>query len=231
MLRNTCLLLCLLACSVASAQTKAVITGPKEALSGDLVILDASQSVGSKQLWKMLEADKSFLPIDGGLKCVFAAGVDSERTFHFVLVVAGTNNNGGPDVDIATHDLLMKPRGTPQPGPSPQPNPTPPDPTPGKIVGALILLETADLTPEQAIAISDLRKNAELSRKVSVLDKDAKTAADDQPVKQVARALEWLGDKQLPRVLGVLSDGSFSVSVELPAKASELTALLRSWGL
>lgn len=115
-MKRTIFTILILLANVAYSQTpKAVITGPKESVSGDMVILDASQSQGQKYLWKMIylpgEEQKSFLPVDGGMKCIFAAGVDSERIFHFVLVVAGDNSNGGPAVDLAVHDVTIRPRG------------------------------------------------------------------------------------------------------------------------
>lgn len=130
------ILLCLT--SIGWAQSpKAVITGPKESVSGDLVILEATQSTGTKYLWKLLESDKSFLAVDNNLKCVFAAGVDVERTFHFVLVVAGNNANGGPEVDITTHDLVVKPRNPTLP-PS---NPTDPPTNPSKVTRVTYIYE------------------------------------------------------------------------------------------
>lgn len=207
---------------------KAVITGPKECMSGDLVILDASQSTGQKYLWKMLETDKSFLPTDNNLRCVFAAGVDKERTFHFVLIAAGANANGSPEVDIATHDLLMKPRGQVIVPDIPV-NPTP-GPVTTKVARAVILYQNEQDNQKFQTLVQSVRSNKELSKLVIVLDKDAKDY-NEQPSKAVQGLLKAIGDVALPRVVALSSIGDVISHVEMPATEDDLAKLLKGWGL
>jgi hypothetical protein len=205
---------------------KAVVTGPKEAVSGDMVILDASQSTGQKYLWRLLENDKSFLPTDNNLRCVFAAGVDTVRTFHFILIAAGTNPNGSPEVDIATHDLVMKPRGAP---PEPTPDPTP-GPVTQKVARVLILHENDQDTAQFQKILQWIRSDKELSKKVTALDKDAKNP-DESPNQVAQNALKFIGGNPLPRVLAVSSDGAFVKQVEFPKSEDDAAKLLKEWGL
>ena len=62
--------------AVALAQPpRAIITGPKEARCGSLIVLDATESVGTGRLWLLAVApeETSFLPVEAGLKCIFAS--------------------------------------------------------------------------------------------------------------------------------------------------------------
>ncbi len=219
----------LLACAVARGQQPtAVITGPKEAPVGDLVILDASQSQGLGFLWLLVNSEKSFLPVDGGIRCVFASG--SPGRFLFVLVTSGTNNNGGPAAATAKHELNIT-GGTP-PTPTPTPTPTPkPDPTvpPTNARSAVILVETSDLSPDQANLLNQLR-NQPISSKVRILDKDA-TTTEGQPLPAAQAALKFASGKPLPLLLSVKEDGGFSAVVELPASLEAITKQLESWGV
>lgn len=112
---------------------KAVIDAPAKSDPGDLVILDAAKSVGAKAFaWALPGSTKTFLPVDGGVRCVFACG--SAGRYTFVLAVAA-----GDKVAVATHTIeiggLPAPPApgpsppTPGPGPDPAPNP-PPQPEP-----------------------------------------------------------------------------------------------------
>jgi hypothetical protein len=49
--------------------------------------------------------ETSFLPVDGGLKCIFASPTSGE--YVFILVVSGTNVNGGPAVDMVKHVVTL----------------------------------------------------------------------------------------------------------------------------
>ena len=116
-------ILCLLFIpAIVQAQVKAVITGPKTASLGDLVVLDVSQSQAQKYKWTAVGHSKSFLPVDGGIRLCFASG--SAGDFIFALVAAGTNPNGGAEADVALWTITV---GTPSPPTPPQP-PTPPTP-------------------------------------------------------------------------------------------------------
>lgn len=199
------------------AQCKAVVTGPKESLSGDLVILDASQSQAQKYLWKLLESDKSFLSTDGGLKCIFAAGVDEPRTFHFILVVAGTNANGGPEVDIATHDLLVKPRNYTPPVVKPETpvNPQTPAPTnPSRPTRVTYLFEK-DSNPVPSavlkglISLNGTDANAASSVYASYFEIDG-TAGDGDVPKQYEIAVK-AGKDSIPCLVVENKDGTTKV--------------------
>ena len=105
---RTAFLTVLLLASTALAQLPtAIITGPKESRPGSLVILDASESTGLGRMWLLAVSpeETSFLPVEAGLKCIFASPTPGDYTF--VLVVAGTNSNSGPAAAMATHTVTL----------------------------------------------------------------------------------------------------------------------------
>lgn len=230
MIRSALAVWLLLAASALGQMPRAIVTGPKEAASGDLVILDASQSTGQKFLWKMLETDKSFLPTDNNLRCVFAAGVDKERTFHFVLIAAGTNPNGSPEVDIATHDLTMRPRGQVIIPDAPMPDPTPSPVTEKQVVRGWILHENDSDTYQFQKLVQAIRSNKELSKLITVLDKDAKNS-DDSTNQRVQDVLKAIGGVPLPRVVALSSTWDVVKHVEVPKTEDDLLKLMKDWGL
>jgi hypothetical protein len=173
-----------LAAAVAAAQTpKAVITGPKESRCGALVVLDATESQGVGRLWLLAVSpeETSFLPVDSGLKCIFASPVAG--TYRFVLVVAGTNANGGPAADVATHSVRLT-GGMPPPQP-PDPVdpdvPTPPGPTAGA-VAVVVIRDAADLTVDEAETLSKLRTWSDQNQE-AVTHLEFSPEADDSRVK------------------------------------------------
>jgi hypothetical protein len=217
------------ASAMADGLPVAKITGPKESPPGELVILDASQSQGLGYLWLLVNSQKSFLPVDNGLKCVFSTGTPGD--YAFVLIVSGTNPNGGPAAATAQHTLHVT-GNTPEP-PIPTPGPTP-NPTPGPVVKtatrAMIVMESADRTPEQARLIQQIRNSKAVSAKVTILDPQAEDQ-DNQTAKAVVAALQLLGSKPLPRVFGLTDAGSLVCDGELPESLDALRALLESWGI
>ena len=111
-------------------QPVARVTGPRESRPGALVVLDATESVGTGRLWLLAVSpeETSFLPVESGLKCIFAS--PTPGVYRFVLVVSGTNANGGPAADMTTHEVRLV-GGTvtdPTKPPIDPPNP-PPDPS------------------------------------------------------------------------------------------------------
>jgi hypothetical protein len=147
--------------SFAFAQApKAIITGPKEAQAGDLIVLDASESTGTSRLWLLAVSpvEKSFLPVDSGLRCVFATGTPGKYTF--VLVVAGTNPNGGALAEMTTHSVTVQGTGPPVVPPVVPPIVTPPDPTlPPVTTGVtylVVIRENQELTADQAATLQGL---------------------------------------------------------------------------
>lgn len=108
--------LILIPLAVLAQSPRAVITGPKESRPGALVVLDATASEGLGRLWLLATSpeETSFLPVESGLKCIFASPTPGD--YVFVLVVSGTNPNGGPAADMATHTVtLLAPRPPPEP--------------------------------------------------------------------------------------------------------------------
>lgn len=148
----------LLLSGIAAAQMpRAVITGPKEAALGDMVCLDASQSEGTSRLWLLAVSPvpKSFMPVDQGLRCVFATGTPGR--YVFVLVAAGTNPNGGPAVDMTTHEIQIsgKVPDVPPPPVVPPDPPTPPVNAGRRLI--IILRESAAKDTQTATTVLQLR--------------------------------------------------------------------------
>jgi hypothetical protein len=94
-------------------EAKAVIDGPKQALPGDLVVLDASRSQGRAFHWALLNSGKTFLTFENGRKLVFATGTPQE--YVFVLIVGDSDGREKVSVDIAEHRVTVGD----VPGPSP----------------------------------------------------------------------------------------------------------------
>ncbi|CAN5407955.1 hypothetical protein BH11PLA2_BH11PLA2_34470 [soil metagenome] len=122
-------LFCSLGCSAAAAPT-AVITGPATAIAGELVRLDASDSVGAtKYRWKLVKspdfAGKKFWRSNQQF-ADFLEPATLAGTYVFELLVS---NAAG--VDSTLHTLVVT-NGSPGPAPpSPTPTPAPvPDPLP-----------------------------------------------------------------------------------------------------
>lgn len=215
----------LLVASTALAELpKAVITGPKEGPPGELVILDASQSSGLGYLWLLVNSEKSFLPVDSGIKCVFSTGTPGE--YVFVLVISGTNTNGGPAAATATHTLKIS-GDKPKPKPD-DPNPPIPVPVPGKITGAVLLYESSESTQELTRLTLQLRNDK--IPKLKVLDKDARQGDSDEPVKQVQELVKSVGAKPLPRLIAVDTDGCSVADADVKS-VDDVKRLLASWGL
>lgn len=132
-------------CSQAESP-RAVIDAPAQATVGDLVVLSAEGSHASDFAWRLANSEKTFLPVDGGRRCVFSSG--SPGKFVFVLAVAC-----GDQVAVALHTIDVVTPEPPNPDPSPVP-PTPdPDLPPGKFNLAKLArdwaLTTVSLDPSQ----------------------------------------------------------------------------------
>jgi hypothetical protein len=128
------LLLALSPLSALAGPPVASIKGPKTAAAGDLVILDASGSDATTFTWVLANSDKTFLPVDGGKRCVFSSGTGGR--FVFVLVVGKVE--GGQSLAAETQwsvviggDVPVPPNPLPPIPPAPiPPDPTPPNPLP-----------------------------------------------------------------------------------------------------
>lgn len=223
---KTLLVWIILASSALATEPRAVITGPKESRPGALVVLDATESTGIGRMWLLAVSPEptSFLPVESGLKCIFASPTPGE--YVFILVVSGTNANGGPAAAMAQHTVtLLGPRPPPL-GPTPNPTPTP-TPTPGAVSRVVIIEESGDRTPEQGATLTDPRLlPLRQAGKLLILDQDAKDS-QGQPAAELAQH-----DQQaLPRVLGLDSSGLRAVAAELPGTIDGLLALLKTWGV
>lgn len=122
--------LILLSTCVSAQEPRAVITGPKEAQLGDLIVLNGGESTGTSRLWLLAAAPspKTFMPVNDGRECVFATGTPGDYTF--VLVVAGIGVNGNALAQMATHTVKVLGGQAPV-NPTPFPpatNPYPPPP-------------------------------------------------------------------------------------------------------
>lgn len=118
------LLACVCACMPVSvyAQAEAIIKGPEKVNPGDLVILDSTDSTGSAQEWRLVNSDKTYLPLEG--RCVFASG--TAGSYVFVLSVADCDDLDGASVSMAVHTVVV---GTPpKPKPVIPPEPDVPEP-------------------------------------------------------------------------------------------------------
>lgn len=109
--------------TMAFGGAKAVISGPKEAKVGDLVILDATRSEGLAYEWVLANSDKTYLPVENGTKLVFSSGDSGE--YIFVLVVGGEDNNKKMVVSTTQHKVMILGKAPCPPTPD---NPVPPKP-------------------------------------------------------------------------------------------------------
>ncbi len=95
------------------------IEGPTVALPGDLIVLEATGEHDSVR-WFLGNSPKTFLPVDGGKRVVFASGTPGEYRF---FAVGATVDAGKISLDDDTHTVVI---GNPGPAPvPPNPNPTP----------------------------------------------------------------------------------------------------------
>lgn len=196
----------LLSAVALAQQPKAVVTGPREARCGSLVVLDATESVGSGRLWLLAVApeETSFLPVESGLKCIFAS--PTSGIYRFVLVVAGTNTNGGPAADMATHEIRLTGGVSP---PNPPDPPTPPVPTSGRRL-IVVLRESGATDTATATAILKLRTDEAILERLRSKDHPSPLVLDpDSEHPLVQRLRRESGSDRLP-VLFVLdfSDGA-----------------------
>ena len=212
---------------------KAIVTGPKESRCGSLIVLDASESVGSSRLWLLAVSpeETSFLPVESGLKCIFASPVSG--TYRFVLVVAGTNANGGAVADMTTHTVTLS-GGTVTPPPIDLPVIPPTDPTvpPSATTGVaylVIIRRNEELTADQAAELLKLRTWSDSQpEKVSQLEITPEAGSDDDRLAgYVAKAgpLPWVvlsRSRKDGQGAAVLWSGALGTATELQAKVAEV---------
>lgn len=120
-MRLTLFLLFTIATNVALAQPKAVIDGPKSGATGDLIVLDGSQSVGDGHLW-VLPANLQTLACGdvGPGQIAFASG--KAGVYTFALIVADKT----AAIDHVTHTVAIGGAIEPEPvDPPDEPTPAP----------------------------------------------------------------------------------------------------------
>ena len=224
----------LLICSALQAQVpKAIITGPRESRPGALVVLDASESVGTGRLWLLAVSpeETSFLPVESGLKCIFASPTPGR--YVFVLVVSGTNVNGGAAADMATHSVTLAGATPPNPPDVPDP-PTPPAPASGRRL-IVVLRESGSTDTSTATAILKLRTDDAILERLRSKDHPPPLVLDpdsDSPL--VQRLKQESGSDRLP-VLFVLDfsngeAGKTLAKIPMPASAEGVISALGKAG-
>jgi len=221
MSRASIFVVAMLIAAVAAAQSpKAVVTGPKDARCGSLVVLDASESVGTGRLWLLAVSpeETSFLPVESALKCIMASPTPGAYTF--VLVVAGTNQNGGPAADMATHTVTLR-------GSDPPPKPPPDDPpvTPTKIDRVTYVYEKDETAVPREVGAALTKISQAGTIFATEFERDGKTGLDEIPV-QYRIALEAALKAGLP-CLVVQSGDTVVRTVKAPRTEAEVMEALR----
>lgn len=235
-----CALILAASCAIAQ-QPKAVITGPKEADAGDLVILDATQSQGESFAWAIIPPTKVFLPVDSGQRCVFASG--QPGTWQFALVAAGKNANGGASVDVTLWSVTITgptpiPPGPDPPGPSPDPTPGPGPSVPGP-KELIILRESSEVDPDVATLLLKLRTDPAMqaalkanNHRLTILDPDQR-GSDGNVERVINRLRTTTNAPSLPClyvVAGSALGGRILAQGPLPSTVDEVLAILRRVG-
>jgi len=213
--------------SFALAQPpRAVVTGPREARCGSLIVMDASESTGTGRMWLLAVSpeETSFLPVESGLKCIFASPTSGR--YVFVLVVAGTNSNGGPAAEMATHTVTLSGGLTPQPPPVVNPPPDPTVPPNRKPVSAVYLYEKDQTNPPKPVLAALQRINADGSGIVAAaLDDDPENGPGQIPI-QYVKPLEYARKAGLPCLVVTFSDGTLR-TVPAPKTEADVTEALK----
>lgn len=211
---------------VAAQTPKAVITGPKEARCGALVVLDSSESTGMGRLWLLAAApeETSYLPVEQAAKCIMAS--PTPGAYRFVLIVSGTTAAGGPAADMATHTVVLRGADVPPPPPPDDPtDPTKPPPT-KKPTAVTYLYEKDQSDPPRAVQAALDRLNADGSGIVaSVFEQDTTNGTGQVPAQYrvQSQAAKAVG---LPCLIVVAGDQVLRV-VKDPKTADEVAEALK----
>lgn len=145
------------ACSQASADVKAVVSGPKEALAGNLVVLSCAESVGDNFAWITPEGLQTLSC--GDVKKDLGFAVARAGTYEFVLVAADSEAN----IAYAKHTVKIVGSLPTQPDPGEPEEPEEPTPTPGleKIAEQSAALSSALRDPTTTASLRDAILNAD----------------------------------------------------------------------
>jgi hypothetical protein len=108
-------------------------------------------------------------------------------------------------------------------------SPSPPQPA-VLATSAMVLLETQEQDMELANLRVKIATDPFLQGRIVVLDKDAKDE-NNQPVKRVQAARQFVGNKPLPQLVGFGRDGNPVVAEALPATAPLVVDQMKKWGI
>lgn len=97
-----------------------IISVPENPSPGDLVVLSCNAPSTTPLTWVLGNSDKTFLPVEGGTKCVFASGSPGKYKFYVIAY------HNGQLIKSYKYITVGNP---PDPEPDPD-NPDPPEPTP-----------------------------------------------------------------------------------------------------
>lgn len=106
----------------------------------------------------------------------------------------------------------------------------PPPPPPSTAVKALILLESETQSPQQAQLLTALRNDKAWSKKVELIDPQAKNEKG-QPDPLAQAAVKAVGSQTLPRLLLLDAAGSFVGVEPMPGTWAELKTVLTAKGV
>ena len=106
-----------------------------------------------------------------------------------------------------------------------------PAPTPvSQVVSSVLVYESGDQTQEQNQVQIQIRMDLELSPKILILDKDT-TLPDGEPIPKLQAAINLIGSKPLPQLVGFNGSGAAVVSESVPNDIAGVKSLLERWGL
>lgn len=217
--------------------------GPQQAAVGDLVMLELKADGATAYAWELAAAPraKTFLPIDGGRKIVFASGDPGT----FVFVGAATN---GKEVSLVIHAVELTVGGKPNPPPAPPAPPAPPDdgttppqppapdgqttPVTATKLYMVIVEETANAVAERGQLLRDRTLAARVKAKghkwrivdQNIVGPDGKPPADVKPYLDLARG------KGLPQIFLVTPAGKMIYQGNLPVAAPAFLQLIQKFG-
>ncbi len=138
-------------------------------------------------------------------------------------MVSGTNANGGPAADMATHTVTLV-GGTPPPIDPPPTDPT--DPPNRKAVSAVYLYEKDQTNPPKPVLAALQTINANGSGIVTAaVDDDVETGPGGTPA-QYAKALEVARKAGLPCLVVTFSDGTLR-TVPNPKTGADVTEAVK----
>jgi hypothetical protein len=241
-----CFLALFSGCAVVPAFSLDVkIEGPTEAAPGDLVVLTAKADGAKNYSWMLANSDKTYLPVEGGLRAIFSSGLKpGEKAATYIFVLAASDESS---LGTHKHVLTIKypgPSPDPEPGPTPdpdpEPEPLPPAPIPGDGLRVLIVYESGEMTKypietQVILAGADVREflnkncvaedigNGKKQPGYRIYDQDLNIGGDLEIWKQAMTR----DRKELPWV--VISNGKTGYEGPLPKGPTEFLELCKQY--